>query len=117
MYPSRLDQLEGVEISHSLDEVLPEADVICLLRIQRERQAQALFPSLEEYSRLFGMNARRMRLARPDVLIMHPGPVNRGVEITPEVVDGDHSVVLEQVSNGLAIRMAVLYLVSGSGNE
>ena len=104
----------GVDVSYGMDEVLPECDVVNLLRVQLERQDGGLFPSLREYSRLFGMNARRIKRAKPDVLIMHPGPVNRGVEITPDVVDGEHSVVLEQVSNGLAVRMAVLYLVSGA---
>jgi aspartate carbamoyltransferase catalytic subunit len=113
LIPGAIEDL-GVDVSYGIDEVLPECDVINLLRVQLERQVGGLFPSLREYSRLFGMNATRMRRAKPDVLIMHPGPVNRGVEITPEVVDGDHSVVLEQVANGLAIRMAVLYLVSGA---
>ena len=117
LIPSSVEEL-GVDVSYHLDEVLPECDVVNLLRVQRERQqGGGQFPSTREYARLFGMNARRMKRAKKDVLIMHPGPVNRGVEITPEVVDGDHSVVLEQVSNGLAIRMAVLYLVSGAGNE
>ncbi len=102
----------GVEISYSLDDVLPDVDVICLLRIQRERQEQAQFPSLEEYSRLFGLNQERLRRARPEVLILHPGPMNRGIEITPEVADGPRSMVLAQVTNGLAVRMAVLYLTA-----
>ena len=104
----------GVEISHSLDEVIPEVDVICLLRIQRERQEQGLFPSLEEYSRLFGMNQERLDRAHDNVLILHPGPMNRDIEITPEVADGPRSAVLEQVTNGLAVRMAGLYLTAGA---
>lgn len=102
----------GCEISHSLDDVLGEVDVINMLRIQFERFGGSLFPSLREYSRLYGMNAERLRRCRKDVLIMHPGPINRGVEITSDVADGPNSCILQQVTNGLAIRMAVLYLVS-----
>jgi len=102
----------GCQIAHSLDDVLPEVDVINMLRIQFERFGTNLFPSVREYSRLFGMNAERLRRCRKDVLIMHPGPINRGVEITSEVADGPNSCILQQVTNGLAIRMAVLYLVT-----
>jgi aspartate carbamoyltransferase catalytic subunit len=102
-----------VEVSYDLDEVIGHVDVINLLRIQQERIAGSLFPSIREYSRLFGINRERLSRAKPDVLIMHPGPINRGVEMTPEVADGAHSVILRQVTNGLAVRMAVLYLVSG----
>ncbi|MCZ6602285.1 MAG: aspartate carbamoyltransferase catalytic subunit [Planctomycetota bacterium] len=116
LIPSSITEL-GVEVSYDLDAVLPQCDVVNLLRVQKERHLVGYFPSTREYARLFGMNSSRLKQAKPDVLIMHPGPVNRGVEITPEVVDGDRSVVLEQVSNGLAIRMAVLFLVSGKGNE
>ncbi|MCI0651056.1 MAG: aspartate carbamoyltransferase catalytic subunit [Planctomycetes bacterium] len=112
LVPSSLRDI-GVDVSYSLDEVLPEVDVLCLLRIQSERQEQGLFPSLEEYSRLFGLNSERMRRARPDVLVLHPGPINRGIEITPEVADGPRSAILEQVTNGLAVRMAALYLTAG----
>jgi aspartate carbamoyltransferase catalytic subunit len=107
----------GAEISYNLDGVLPECDVINMLRIQTERQDELNFPSIREYSRLFGLNANRLKRARPDVLIMHPGPMNRGVEITPDVADGDHSIILEQVTNGLAVRMAVFYLVSGGTDQ
>ncbi len=103
----------GMRISHTFDDVIPEMDVICLLRIQRERQDQGLFPSLEEYARLFGMTPDRMKLAKEDVLILHPGPMNRDIEISPEVADGNRSIVLEQVTNGLAVRMAALYLTAG----
>ena len=103
----------GVTIQHSLDEVIPHMDVLCLLRIQRERQDQGLFPSLEEYARLFGLNPERMKRAREDVLVLHPGPMNRDIEISPEVADGPRSAVLEQVTNGLAVRMAALYLTAG----
>ena len=102
----------GCEISHSLDDVLAEVDVINMLRIQFERFGSGLFPSVREYSRLYGLNTERMARCRKDVLIMHPGPMNRGVEITSEVADGPNNCILQQVTNGLAIRMAVLYLVS-----
>ena len=102
----------GCSVSHSLDEVLGEVDVINMLRIQFERFGGNLFPSVREYSRLYGLNAERLGRARKDVLVMHPGPINRGVEITSEVADGKNSCILQQVANGLAVRMAVLYLVS-----
>ena len=102
----------GCDICHSLDEVLPHVDVINMLRIQFERFSSDLFPSVREYSRIYGMNAERLARCRKNVLIMHPGPINRGVEITSEVADGPNSCILQQVTNGLAIRMAVLYLVS-----
>ncbi len=87
--------------------------MINLLRIQHERQRKTMFPSLSEYSSLFGINRSRLAATKPDVLIMHPGPINRGVEVDSEVADGEHSVILEQVTNGLAVRMAALYLVNG----
>ena len=99
---------KNVEISHSFDDVLPKLDVIIMLRIQKERLAQSLFPSDREYSALFGLNAKRLARARKSVLVMHPGPINRGVEISAEVADGNSSVILEQVTNGVAVRMAVL---------
>jgi len=100
----------GVKVSHQLEEVLPKADVVNLLRIQHERQRKEYFPGLGEYIRFFGLTKERARLLKPDCLIMHPGPINRGVEIDSELADGAQSVILEQVTNGLAIRMAVLYL-------
>ena len=102
----------GCEISHSLDDVLGEVDVINMLRIQFERFRSNLFPSVREYSRLYGMNTERLNRCRKDVLIMHPGPINRVVELTSDVADSPNSCILQQVTNGLAIRMAVLYLVS-----
>ncbi|MDP7636429.1 MAG: aspartate carbamoyltransferase catalytic subunit [Phycisphaerae bacterium] len=102
----------GCEISHSLDDILPQVDVINMLRVQFERFSSNLFPSVREYSRLYGMNADRLASCRKDVLIMHPGPINRGMELTSEVADGPNSCILQQVTNGLAVRMAVLYLVS-----
>ncbi|MCE5327265.1 MAG: aspartate carbamoyltransferase catalytic subunit [Planctomycetaceae bacterium] len=106
----------GCTVCSSLDEVLGEVDVINMLRIQFERFGGGLFPSLREYSRIYGMNAQRLKRCKKDVLIMHPGPINRGVEITSDVADGPNSCILQQVTNGLAIRMAVLYLVS-QGNK
>jgi aspartate carbamoyltransferase catalytic subunit len=103
----------GVLVSYDIDSIIHTCDVINLLRIQLERQTGRLFPSIREYSQLFGITSERLKRAKPDVLIMAPGPINRGVEIMPDVADGPHSVILEQVTNGLAIRMAVLYLVSG----
>lgn len=102
----------GVRVSHSLDDILPEVDVLNLLRIQFERQYTRPFPSIHEYAHLYAMNRRRMERTKDDILIMAPGPINRGVEITPDVADGPHSVILEQVTNGLAVRMAVLWLVT-----
>ncbi|MEM8732718.1 MAG: aspartate carbamoyltransferase catalytic subunit [Planctomycetota bacterium] len=103
----------GVEVSYSLDAILPKCDVLNLLRIQFERQATRPFPSVREYALLYAMNMERMRKSKPDILIMAPGPINRGVEITPDVADGPHSVILQQVSNGVAIRMAALWLLLG----
>jgi aspartate carbamoyltransferase catalytic subunit len=102
----------GVEISNNLDDVLPQVDVINMLRVQRERITSNVFPSVEEYTRLFGLNGQRIARAKKDVLVMHPGPINRGIEITSDVADGKHSAILKQVSNGLAVRMAVLFLVN-----
>jgi aspartate carbamoyltransferase catalytic subunit len=96
-----------------VDEAIASADVINLLRIQHERQRKTMFPSIGEYTSLFGLNNARFARIRPDALIMHPGPINRGVEINSEIADCGRSVILEQVTNGLAIRMAVLFLVSG----
>jgi aspartate carbamoyltransferase catalytic subunit len=111
LVPSAITAM-GCQISHSLDDVLDSVDVINMLRIQFERFSSNLFPSVREYSRLYGMNSQRLKQCRKNVLIMHPGPINRGVEITSDVADGPNSCILQQVTNGLAIRMAVLYLVS-----
>ena len=102
----------GFEVAHNLDDILPRCDVLNLLRIQFERQYARPFPSVHEYANLYAMNADRMLRAKKDILIMAPGPINRGVEITPEVADGPHSVILEQVNNGIAVRMAALWLLS-----
>jgi aspartate carbamoyltransferase catalytic subunit len=103
----------GVTVHYHIEDVIPRADILMLLRIQKERLEECYFPTIREYSELFGLDGRKMRQARPDVTIMHPGPLNRGVEITPEVADGPYSVILEQVKYGLAVRMAALYLLSG----
>lgn len=113
LIPPGIEEL-GVEVEYDLDKIIPECDVINILRIQLERQQSGLFPSIREYAQVFGLNEERLSRAKDDLLIMHPGPMNRGIEITPEVADGPHSVVLNQVTNGLAVRMAVLYLVSGA---
>jgi aspartate carbamoyltransferase catalytic subunit len=107
----------GVTATSSVDEAVTDADVVMLLRIQLERMEGAYFPSLREYFRVFGMTEARLRLARPDVMIMHPGPMNRGVEIASEVADGPYSVILDQVANGVAVRMAVLYLLAGGAEH
>jgi aspartate carbamoyltransferase catalytic subunit len=98
----------GVEVADRLDDVLPRCDVLNLLRVQFERQRSGLFPSIREYRLLFGVDAERMKKAKPNVLLLAPGPINRGVEISPDVADGPNSAILDQVTNGLAVRMAVL---------
>lgn len=103
----------GVEVFDRLEPALEGADVVMMLRIQRERLAGAFLPSMREYSRAFGLNERRLALAKPDAIVMHPGPMNRGVEIDPAIADGARSVILDQVEAGVAVRMAVLWLVSG----
>ncbi len=110
LIPPQIARL-GVEVSNSLDDVLEQADCLNLLRVQFERQRGAFFPSISEYAHLYGMNRERLRRAKEDVLILAPGPINRGVELTPDVADGEHSVILSQVTNGLAIRMACLHLL------
>src|SRR5215831_12849326 len=112
LVPRVFEQL-GCRVTYDVDEAIAEADVINLLRIQHERQRQTMFPSIGEYTNLFGLTQARFAKTRPDVLIMHPGPINRGVEINSEVADCERSAVLEQVTNGLAVRMAVLFLVNG----
>jgi aspartate carbamoyltransferase catalytic subunit len=112
LMPAGVERL-GVRPTTSIDEAVNDADVVMLLRIQHERMHGHFFPSLREYFALFGMTPERLRRARPDVIVMHPGPMNRGVEIDSEVADGPFSVILEQVSNGVAVRMAVLYLLAG----
>ncbi len=100
-------------MAHHLDDILPRCDVVNALRIQKERQERGLFPSLNEYFHFYGITQERLARGKPDLLVLAPGPINRGVELTPEVADGPQSAILDQVTNGLAVRMAVLYLVSG----
>ncbi|MCL6471616.1 MAG: aspartate carbamoyltransferase catalytic subunit [Firmicutes bacterium] len=106
-------ELLGVRVSYDIDTVLPEIDVLYLLRIQLERQGEPLFPSLREYAALFGINKKRLQMTKPDLILMHPGPMNRGVEIAPEIADMPQAVITTQVTNGVAVRMAVLYLLLG----
>jgi len=116
LMPLGMERL-GVAVTHRTDEAIEGADVIMMLRIQTERQGRGYFPSVREYYRMFGLNEARVKLAKPDVIIMHPGPINRGVEIASSVADGPYSVILDQVTNGVAIRMAVLYLLAGGTAE
>jgi aspartate carbamoyltransferase catalytic subunit len=116
LIPKGVERL-GVRVSTSVEAAIVDADVVMMLRIQQERMQGAYFPSLREYFTLFGMTTERIARAKPDVIIMHPGPMNRGVEIASEVADGPYSVILEQVANGVAVRMAVLYLLAGVEDE
>jgi aspartate carbamoyltransferase catalytic subunit len=116
LIPPGLDRL-GVRVTTSVNEAVDNADVIMMLRIQLERMEGGFFPSLREYFTTFGMTEQRVSRARPDVIIMHPGPMNRGVEIASEVADGPFSVILDQVANGVAVRMAVLYLLAGGAEH
>ena len=112
LIPSRITDL-GVKVFYNLDEALKDVDVVNILRIQLERQQDNLFPSVHEYIELYQVTADRLKAARPDVMIMHPGPMNRGIEISSEVADSPAAVINEQVTNGIAVRMAILYLLSG----
>jgi aspartate carbamoyltransferase catalytic subunit len=103
----------AVRIAHRVEEAVEDADVVMVLRIQRERQDAAFFPSLREYAVHYGLNLKRLGAAKPDAIVMHPGPMNRGIEIASDVADGTRSLILDQVANGLAVRMAVLYLLAG----
>jgi aspartate carbamoyltransferase catalytic subunit len=113
LVPRNLASALGVEVRYVMEEALEGADVVMMLRVQLERQSRKLLPSTEEYFQLFGLTRRRLALAKPDAIVMHPGPMNRGVEIASDVADGPASVILEQVANGVAVRMAVLYLLAG----
>lgn len=114
LIPPEIEKI-GVRVTYQLEEALKDADVVNVLRLQTERQKAGLFPGIREYARLFGINRERLKkTARTDLLVMHPGPINRGVELTSDVADGPFSVILEQVTNGLAVRMAVLFLVCGT---
>ena len=109
----RVFQDMGCRVTYNVDEAIAEADIINLLRIQHERQRKTMFPGTSEYASLFGLNHARLARTRPDVIIMHPGPINRGVEIDSDIADSARSVILEQVTNGLAVRMAALFLING----
>lgn len=112
LMPKEVEKL-GVRVTNKLKEAIENADVLNILRVQLERQNENLFPSVREYAIEFGIDSDKLKHAKKDVLIMHPGPINRGIELTPDVADGPYSVILDQVTNGIAVRMAVLYLVSG----
>jgi aspartate carbamoyltransferase catalytic subunit len=116
LIPTGIERL-GVHVTTSVETAVEDADAVMLLRIQLERMQGGFFPSLREYFHVFGMTEARMKRAKPDVIIMHPGPMNRGVEIASEVADGPYSVILEQVANGVAVRMAVLYLLAGGVDD
>ena len=112
LLPDRIAAM-GVEVTTDFDEALEGADVVMMLRMQLERQGMSLFPSTREYFRLYGLDAKRLARAKPGAIVMHPGPMNRGVEIASDIADSDRSVILDQVANGVAVRMAVLYLLLG----
>ncbi len=116
LVPVGIERL-GVNVCYDVDKVIRENDVLMILRIQKERQKACFLPSLREYAKVFGINKQRLKQAKEGVLIMHPGPTNRGLELSADVADGQYSVILEQVTNGVAIRMAVLYLLSGSHSK
>jgi len=116
MIPKGIESL-GTEVTNNIDYAIDGADVIMMLRIQKERQKNYLLSTEREYSRFYGLNKTRLKHAKKDVLIMHPGPINRGIEISPDIADSSHSVILNQVKNGVAVRMALLYLVVGRGKH
>ena len=110
--PRGIEQM-GVRVFTNLEDTIRGADIVMMLRIQLERHGMSTFPSLREYAGLFCLNRRNLQAADKDALVMHPGPINRGVEISPEIADGPNSIILDQVTNGVAVRMALLYLLSG----
>ena len=116
MIPKGIETL-GVSVTYDMHEAISGSDVIMMLRIQKERQKSYLFPSEKEYARVYGLNVEKLKTAKDNVLIMHPGPINRGVEISPAVADGPYSIILDQVTNGVAVRMALLYLVAGGARN
>jgi aspartate carbamoyltransferase catalytic subunit len=116
LMPARPEEL-GAEVAYTLDEVLPDLDIAYMLRIQMERAEGMPFPSVREYARFYGMNEARMESAKPEMIVMHPGPMNRGVEISAAVADSDRSIVLDQVNSGVAVRMAVMYLLLGGSDS
>jgi aspartate carbamoyltransferase catalytic subunit len=116
LIPPKIEQM-GVKVFYDLDEIIDELDVINILRIQIERQKENLFPSLREYNEIFGITDERLKRAKKDLLVMHPGPMNRGIEISSSVAESSRSVITEQVTNGIAVRMAVLYLLAGGDSR
>ena len=116
MIPRGIEEM-GVTVSYAINDAIRDADIIMMLRIQTERESHNIFPSLREYAAYFSLNSRNIGLAKEDVLVMHPGPVNRGVEISPDIADGPYSVILDQVTNGVAVRMALLYLLTEETHE
>ena len=116
MIPKGIEAL-GCKLAYDMESCVENADVIMMLRIQKERQGAMLFPGEREYASLFGLNRKRLNLAKKDVVVMHPGPLNRGVEIDSEIADGKYSIILNQVTNGVALRMALFYLVAGGGRR
>ena len=116
MIPRGIEEM-GVTVSYAINDAIRDADIIMMLRIQTERESHNIFPSLREYAAYFSLNSRNIGLAKKDVLVMHPGPVNRGVEISPDIADGPYSVILDQVTNGVAVRMALLYLLTEETHE
>lgn len=116
LVPLKIEEL-GVTVSSNLDEIIPQVDIIYLLRLQLERQKESFLPTLREYSRLFGLTEERMEKAKDNVLVMHPGPLNRGIEIASEVADKAEAIIAEQVTSGIAVRMAILYLLFGGVSE
>src|SRR3990170_2811108 len=115
MLPRDIEKM-AVTVSSQIDTAIRDADIVMVLRIQTEREQQNIFPSLREYASCFSLNANNIKLAKDDVLVMHPGPINRGVEISPDIADGPYSIILEQVTNGVAVRMALLYLLTGGSS-
>jgi aspartate carbamoyltransferase catalytic subunit len=116
MIPQGIEHL-GCDVTHDMTTALKDADVVMMLRLQLERQASGLFPSAREYAKLYGLDGEKLKRAKKDVIILHPGPINRGLEISPDVADGPWSLILEQVANGLAVRMALFYLLLGGVRE
>ncbi|HXI10614.1 MAG TPA: aspartate carbamoyltransferase catalytic subunit [Thermodesulfobacteriota bacterium] len=116
MLPAGIETL-GCNATTDVDAAIRDADVIMMLRIQTERQKESFFPTVREYSSLYGLNSARLKKAKPDVIILHPGPINRGVEISSEVADGPFSLILDQVTNGVAVRMAIFYMLLGAARE
>ncbi|MBI5142715.1 MAG: aspartate carbamoyltransferase catalytic subunit [Nitrospirae bacterium] len=114
LIPAGIETLPGVKVFHRMEDGLAGADVVMQLRVQKERQDSWFFPTISEYAKLYILNSKRLALAKDDAIVMHPGPINRGIEISSDVADGTRSMILDQVANGLAVRMAVLYLLSGA---